>query len=89
MNAQCVRVLTRFFLQEIRRKEAWVDSPTATEVKKMYDAALPALHIPATTATGRKRRLEQLNWATFVRDRCHQHGDDEATAGLVALGDNN
>jgi hypothetical protein len=59
----------------------------------MYDAALSALQISATTATGRKRRLEQLNWATIVRDRCHLQdktdGDDQATAQLLALGHSN
>lgn len=50
----------------------------------MFDAAQSALHIPVETDTGRKRRIEQLNWATIVRDKYHK-GDEAVTDALVCL----
>jgi hypothetical protein len=55
----------------------------------MWDHAITALHIPTTTQSGRKRRLEQLNWATIVRDKCHKpdvmSDAFNVTEGLLSL----
>ena len=53
---------------EVKKKNKWVESPTLSQANEMFSVALPALGIPQTTPKGRKRRMDQLAWTTFVRD---------------------
>lgn len=52
----------------------------------MFEIGKTALHVPAESATGRKRRVDALNWATLVRDKCHKsERDEQAMRDLVGL----
>jgi len=53
--------------QNLVAKQLWCENASVSQVNEMFDKALPVLKIPDRTPKGRKRRLEQIKWATVVR----------------------
>lgn len=45
----------------------WIPEATLEQANTMFDQAISHLQIPATTPKARKRRIDQLSWATLVR----------------------
>ncbi len=59
------RALMIMIALRLKTAQKWVNNPTQAQVTEMYNYI--RLHLPDTTTKGRKRRLDQVTWATVLR----------------------
>ncbi len=52
----------------LKEKGLWIEDPTLIQCRSMYESALPALPIEATTVKERPRNMAKMKWTTITKD---------------------